>query len=277
MSEHLSSITLTALADGELAGEELARANTHLSSCSICTRRALSESLLNRATERAGQKYPVPEGFQDRVIGALSASRIHNIQQEPAAESREATLEHNRASRSTDGSGLSRYGIARYSWLGAIAVVVLLCISAFVARDVSLRGAAQTALASEAVDEHIAAMAAGSPEVISSDRHTVKPWFQGKLPFSFNLPQALPPDITLDGANLVQVAGQPAAQLLFSIGKHHASMFVWQRSGMEPHDAERNGFHVEGFHTRELDAVAVSDADPARLHDLVQAMDSAQK
>jgi anti-sigma factor RsiW len=271
MSDHLSSITVTALADGELMGEDLARVNAHLAQCDVCTRRALGESLLHRATARAGQKYALPPGFQERVIGSLSASHIH--QSEQAAETRAPLLKDNRAAHSASGSG-SRYAFASYRWLGAIAATALVCVSVFVMRN---GNAAQTALVNEAVDEHIAAMAAGAPEVISTDRHTVKPWFQGKLPFSFNLPQALPPDTTLDGANLVQVEGRPAAQLLFSIGKHHASVFVWQRSGTAPRDAERNGFHVEGFRSRELDAIAVSDADPVRLRDLVQAMATAQQ
>ena len=87
----------------------------------------------------------------------------------------------------------------------------------------------------EVCDEHIAALAAGAaPEVVSSDRHTVKPWFQGRLPFSFNLPQVLPADTALDGANLTYVRGAPAAQLLFSIGKHRVSMFVRQRGKLSP-------------------------------------------
>jgi anti-sigma factor RsiW len=158
-----------------------------------------------------------------------------------------------------------------------VAATVLVCLSAFVARDASLRGAQQAALVNEAVDEHIAAMAAGGPEVVSSDRHTVKPWFQGKLPFNFNLPQDLPAEMTLDGANLVQVEGQPAAQLLFSIGKHRASVFVSRKMGPAADNAERNGFHIEGWRTRELDMVAVSDADPARLRELVRAMEAAQE
>jgi len=158
-----------------------------------------------------------------------------------------------------------------------VAAAVVVCVGEFVVRDASLRGAEQAALVNEAVDEHIAAMAAGGPEVVSSDRHTVKPWFQGKLPFSFNLPERLPADMTLDGANLVQVEGQPAAQLLFSVGKHKASVFVRQRSGRAAGDAERNGFHVLELRTRELDMVAVSDADGARLRELVTAMERAQE
>jgi anti-sigma factor RsiW len=67
--------------------------------------------------------------------------------------------------------------------------------------------------------------------VLSSDRHTVKPWFQGKLPFSFNLPEGLPSDTTLDGANLTYLHNRPVAQLLYSIGRHRVSVFVQQSTG----------------------------------------------
>ena len=123
------------------------------------------------------------------------------------------------------------------------------------------------------LDQHIATLAANSPpQVISSDRHTVKPWFQGKLPFSFNLPENLAADTKLEGADLTYVHGQPAAQLLYSIGKHRVSVFVMQRSDMkEVFGAPRDhaGFHVAGFSTHDLDSIAVSDVDPGRLAGLM--------
>ena len=280
MSEHLSDAMLSALADGELAGEEMGRVEAHLAECPNCTRRALSESLLKRSVARAGQRYAMPEGLRERVMGATAESRVATPTSQnqdvghPAGTKEDKYRGPSPASRDQD-DGAGR-NVTRL-WIAAVAAEVLVCVSAFVVRDASLRGAQQAALVNEAVDEHIAAMAAGGPEVVSSDRHTVKPWFQGKLPFSFNLPEHLPADMMLDGANLVQVEGQPAAQLLFSIGKHKASVFVRQRSGRTASDAERNGFHVDELRARELDLVAVSDADAARLRELVTAMEQAQE
>jgi len=114
--------------------------------------------------------------------------------------------------------------------------------------------------------------------VVSTDRHTVKPWFQGKIPFSFNLPQSLPSDTTLDGANLAYLGNQPVAQLLFSIGKHRVSVFLRQRSGAAEKEfaTDRAGFHVMGFSTDSLEVRAVSDVEPARLAELVNEIKSAQ-
>jgi anti-sigma factor RsiW len=135
-------------------------------------------------------------------------------------------------------------------------------------------------LVTEVCDQHIATLAADSPpEVISSDRHTVKPWFQGKIPFSFNLPQDLPADTTLDGANLTYLRSQPTAQLLYSIGKHHVSVFVQQRDSATAESnlsADHSGFHVTGFRTNDLEVVAISDVDPARLSDLVSRIEQVQ-
>jgi anti-sigma factor RsiW len=132
----------------------------------------------------------------------------------------------------------------------------------------------------EVFDQHMATLAGSlPPQVVSTDRHTVKPWFQGKLPFSFNLPESLPRDTTLEGANLSYLHNQPVAQLLYSIGKHRVSVFLQERSGAASADeaqTEHSGFHVMDFSTGDLEGVAVSDVDPARLAELVSAVRQAQ-
>jgi len=138
----------------------------------------------------------------------------------------------------------------------------------------------EAALVTEASDQHIAVLAANqAPQVVSSDRHTVKPWFQGKLPFSFNLPERLPEDTTLDGADLTYLHGQPVAQLLYSIGKHRVSVFVRERaetSTTKENTREHSGFQIITRSAGELEMVAVSDVAPDRLRNLVDAIGQAQ-
>jgi anti-sigma factor RsiW len=105
----------------------------------------------------------------------------------------------------------------------------------------------------------------------------VKPWFQGKLPFSFNLPTALASDTTLDGANLVYLRHRPVAQLMYSIGKHRVSVFVGEKDGDAKVGAvEQSGFHVMTESAGVLEIVAVSDVDASRLQELVGAIGAAQ-
>lgn len=266
MTDHLSHDLLNALADGEFAQDQLTLANEHLASCPSCTSNALQLSLLKSATAKAGQRYVPPPHLQARLASQISAAR--NV---PSAGIRTAS------------SSRSLWGFGSLGWAAAAVILVAsvsLTLVQRAAHKAEMASAEQAALVSEAFDQHVATLAGNAPpQVISTDRHTVKPWFQGKIPFSFNLPQSLPSDTTLDGANLAYLGNQPVAQLLFSIGKHHVSVFLRQKSGTEVTNefvADRAGFNVMGFSTDSLEVRAVSDVEPARLAELVSAIKYAQ-
>jgi anti-sigma factor RsiW len=253
MTDHLSQITINALADGELSADQLAIANDHLAVCPACTSTALVQTLLKTNVAKTAQRYAVPPGLEQRLKLLASREASHNAQR----------------SRPVRRSALA-------GW--AVAALLLLVFSGTIGllhrgRQAEVASAAQSAQITEVCDLHIATLAASQdPQVISSDRHTVKPWFQGKLPFSFNLPENLPSDTKLDGANLSYLHNQPVAQLLYHIGRHRVSVFVTQRRGGEAageFQSERSGFRVVNAGVGDLDLVAVSDVDPARLVELV--------
>jgi anti-sigma factor RsiW len=84
------------------------------------------------------------------------------------------------------------------------------------------------------VDMHVAALASPNPvDVVSSDRHTVKPWFQGKIPFSFNLPELQGADFTLVGGRVSYLAQSPGAHLIYRLRQHEISVFIFQDRGEE--------------------------------------------
>jgi anti-sigma factor RsiW len=267
MSAHLSPGVLNSLADDELSAEQLAAAQQHLNTCPACTSRALAQTLLKQGIAKSGRRYAPPHDLAERLkrFAALEA------QQTDASSPRAGSKPESQSTR----------GIAFTGW--AVAAVLLL-VSLFLAqRGIQNSGAASAesaALVTEVCDLHVSALAATAPpQVVSTDRHTVKPWFQGKIPFSFNLPQDLPDDTKLEGANLTYLRNQPVAQLLYSIGPHRVSVFVRQKSGAAaPRQlrVEHSGFHISGFITDDLEVVAVSDVDPARLSDLVGIIEQAQ-
>jgi anti-sigma factor RsiW len=256
-SGHLSSGVLNSFADGELSAEQVAGVNEHLAGCSTCTASALAQMMLKSATARAGQRYLMPAELRERLLQRSSVE---------LSRSRAAEVSERR----------------RFALLGWVAAVALLVVSVggwWVQRRAVAR-VETAALVTEVCDQHIATLAASlPPQVLSSDRHTVKPWFQGKIPFSFNLPEGLPGDTVLDGANLTYLHNHPVAQLLYSIGRHRVSVFIRERvgsgSGREL-AVERAGFHVVGFSTGELEVMAVSDVDSGRLAGLVGLMEKAQ-
>ena len=267
MTDHLSLSILNALADGELSADQLARANEHLAECPACTSNALFQSLLKTATSKAGGRYTPPPHFQQRLASLISPANLQT-----------AKAEFRTAHASAPWASWRSLG-----WVAAAAILILSLSGLLVQRATQrarIVSAERAALVTEVFDQHVATLAASlPPQVLSSDRHTVKPWFQGKIPFSFNLPQNLPGDTTLDGANLNYLSNQPVAQLLYSIGRHRVSVFVREKTAStEPIElqAEHSGFHVMGFNTDDLEIIAISDVDKARLADLVSAIRLAQ-
>jgi anti-sigma factor RsiW len=262
LSDHLTSTVLNSLADGELSNDQLAIANRHLADCPQCTSTALTQSLLKSATARVGHRYAPPAHLQQRLA---------HLSKEESSRPKTAPTQ----SPAQPARGLSYLG-----WVAALAVLLISASLFFVQRNAQRNSPINSTLLTEVSDLHIATLAANAPpQVLSSDRHTVKPWFQGKIPFSFNLPTNLPADTTLDGANLTYLRNQPTAQLLFSIGKHRVSVFMQQTTAAPMPSrilADRSGFHVTEFQTGNLDVVAVSDVDPARLSNLTEIIEQAQ-
>ena len=133
---------------------------------------------------------------------------------------------------------------------------------------------------SEVADLHVAALASANPvDVASSDRHTVKPWFQGKIPFTFNLPDLQNTEFTLVGGRIAYLDQSPGAELIFQVRKHYISVFIFREqatpalrsgSGMRKHVS----FNYETWTDGGLRYIAISDTtgeDLGKLADLLKA------
>jgi anti-sigma factor RsiW len=254
LTEHPNPDTLSAFIDGELSAREQQDIQQHLVNCHSCALSVLSATQLKAATARAGHRFaPTPEAL------ARITAQLHPPTQRGA---RARLIQSTRP----------------MVWT-ALAAAIVLALSIIGWRQIR----STDSLAAELLDQHLAVLSSGAtPEVISSDRHTVKPWFQGRLPFSFNLPdtQMLPPDTILKGADLTYLNGQPAALLLFTIHKHQVSIFLTQRTdgsvliGLQRF---RAGFSIHTASVPGLRIIAVSDVSPADLDLLVAALILAQK
>ena len=248
-TQHLAPDQMNAFIDGELSSSESQGLQLHLADCPQCAFRVLSATQLKAVTARARQRFVAPPEALARLAETLRPQ-----------ERRETN---------------------RIYWYRSIAWTALAASLVFAAALIGWRQTRQTnALSAELLDQHLATLSSGaSPEVISTDRHTVKPWFQGKLPFSFNLPDVLPADTTLKGGDLTYLDGQPAALLLFTIHKHEVSVFFTQRSGTlvtTTPSPIRSGFAIRYATTHDLRIVALSDVNPADLDLLVSALEEAQ-
>jgi anti-sigma factor RsiW len=123
------------------------------------------------------------------------------------------------------------------------------------------------------VDDHLRALQPGHLlDVVSTDQHTVKPWFDGKLDFSPPVKDLGSEGFPLLGGRLDYLRGRAVAVLVYSHGKHIVELFVWPASGSaaEPARADRRGYHLMHWTADGMSLSAVSDAQPAALAEFVR-------
>jgi anti-sigma factor RsiW len=133
-------------------------------------------------------------------------------------------------------------------------------------------------LVAELVDQHVIALSSPNPvDVISEDRHTVKPWFQGKLPFSFNLPELAGSNFKLLGGKVAYLQQTPGAELLYQSGPHKISVFIVQDSEKAKAPSGNAPFAVKSWHENGLRFYLVTDANEAEAGPLVSMLQDANR
>jgi anti-sigma factor RsiW len=175
----------------------------------------------------------------------------------------------------------------QHSWWRTRFVLALATAAVFlvVASVLWVRHSRGTDSLSEVADLHVEALASANPvDVVSTDRHTVKPWFQNKIPFSFNIPELAGTEFSLLGGRLVYLRQQPAAQLIFTMRKHQISLLIFRRTGEIAHallagdEVEKhNSFSVETAEAQDLLLVVIGDVDSNKIRKLTQMVKSANE
>jgi anti-sigma factor RsiW len=166
---------------------------------------------------------------------------------------------------------LRRENVAPGSWRWLAVAASLLLIASVTGNIALLRSRVdhREIMATDVLSAHIRSLAGTHLlDVPSSDQHTVKPWFNGKLDFS---PVVKDVDgIPLLGGRLEYLDGHPAAALIYGRRKHIVNLFIWPSStsgaaGMEV----RNGYNMEYWPGNGMTFWAVSDLNEAELRQFV--------
>jgi anti-sigma factor RsiW len=131
-------------------------------------------------------------------------------------------------------------------------------------------------VAQEVVSSHVRAlMGEHLYDVRSTDQHTVKPWFLGKLDFSPPVADLTQAGFPLTGGRLDYVAGHPVAALVYTRGQHTINLFVWPEGSdtiRSPDARAIRGFHVRHWTRSGMAYWAVSDVNDADLDQFVHAL-----
>ncbi len=226
---------LNLFADGELSSEDDSSCSGHLRGCSECNAHAMSMLLQKRATRAAGRRYQPSVEFRRKVMDQIAA------QSSPAPWR---------------------------AWMpqlaGAAALILITFIGITMWPGMVHSDAQNNSSLRALADLHSTVLAAANPvEVVSSDRHTVKPWFQGKLPFSFDLPEPNGGPYTLLGGRMAFFAQQPSAHLIYAYKQHRLSVFIFaERDALQPWNETNDlaGIHTETWKQNGLRYVVVGDA-----------------
>ena len=227
--------------DDELSPEEGRAVESHLKTCESCSTEMQGQQRLKREARIAGRRYAPSLEFRRRIEAQIVPPRKSKWFSE---------------------------------WLPRLALATSVLVVAATGWYQMRHRQADPMLA-ELVDMHVATLASASPvDVVSTDRHTVKPWFQGRVPFTFNIPELKDSAFTLLGGRLSYLQQQPAAQLLFEIRKHKISVFIQQElpndTNNPPAGESYSAFTICRWKSAGLKYFLVTDASPQDADALVR-------
>ncbi len=222
--------------DDELDAATQKDFSTHLSACSECSAAVSRQMELKKAVRMAGHSFAAPPELHAAVYRAI----------------------HPRRSVSP-----------LWKWaLGPLCLLLLGSIGYLL-----IPKKQEDPMLAALVDTHITALASDHPvDVISDSRHVVKPWFQGKLAFTFNLPElAADSPFKLIGGKVVYAGKTPGAELLYAAGPHKISVFIFQQRGAEGKavTAHDRSFNINRWMQGGLEYYVVTDASPDEAGKLV--------
>jgi anti-sigma factor RsiW len=230
---------IDAFVDSELSAGQGSAFEEHLRICPACSLETLWRQRLKVETRLAGQRFSANGEFASCVRSRISRRRSAII------------------------------------WLPALASAAAVLLVALVVGITWRQNVVQRHLVAQLVDQHVATMASSNPvDVLSTDSHTVKPWFSGRVPFSVDIPNLVGTQFELLGGRVAYLQQVPAAQLIFTMRNHRISVFM-VRDGPEtaalPSDTlpvRRTGFATETWVEEGIRYFVISDVNAADVRHL---------
>jgi anti-sigma factor RsiW len=232
--------------DGELDLVRSLEIEAHLKDCQACAQAYNELRSLHSAVSNTALRFEPPAALRNRVRSALR-------------EESEVTTRSSHPS---------------WRWLipavsSAVLVIVALSLIALLSRP-----STSDLVAQEIVSSHVRSlMEKHLTDVPSSDQHTVKPWFDGRLDFSPPVKDLVAAGFSLVGGRLDYVGNRPVAALVYQHRQHYINVFVWPSTGASDASGRvlvRQGYNLINWSSSGMNYWAISDLNLAELQQFVQ-------
>jgi anti-sigma factor RsiW len=231
--------------DNELDALGAAEFERHLQQCSECVAEIDSLNALRSAISGSQLYAKMPAAFSKQVLADLNAKTKKPILIAPAR-------------RTTQ-------------WLALAAAIVLLAYTGWRGLPFHQPDNLEAVLTNKVVDAHLRSLQPGHlTDVISTDQHTVKPWFDGKLDFAPPVRDFSEQGYPLQGGRLDVVDHRAVAALVYGRRKHLVNVFVWPTAEKDapPRAGSLQGYNWVEWRKQGMEFCAVSDAAPTDLEQL---------
>jgi len=230
-------------ADGELEAAAVLELEKHLQSCSACASAWRNLQRLQKTLKQDALYFTAPDELRRRIKSELPF---------PAEA---VPLRH------------------AWNWLTAVMSGAAACLALLLAVTLT-RPSSEQPLAQEIVSSHIRSLMANHVmDVVSTDQHTVKPWFNGKLDFSPPVKNLAAQEFPLIGGRLDYIGGRGVAALIFQRHKHVINLFIWPAREKDSQPASLTpiqGYNIIHWCDAGTTFWAVSDLNEKELMEFVQ-------
>jgi len=240
--------------DGELDALRAAEFELHSHSCEACTAQIERASELRSVVRESAPYFAAPAALKIRVREALRAEAgVHEKTPALTAVS------------------------AWWRWTAAASSLAAVLLLAVIVSPMLRSRSADQQLAGEVLSSHVRSlMASHLTDVTSTDRHTVKPWFDGKIDFAPNVPNFAEEGFPLIGGRLDYIDHRTVAALVYQRRLHYINVFIWPATSSASSATKlesREGYNILHWRYAGMEYWAITDAaaeDLQRLAQLIQ-------
>ena len=242
--------------DGELDLSRSLEFEQHMHECEICTRSYSNQRRLRSSLKGESLYYRAPDTLKKRIQSSL------------------------RKEAKSEGS------VRAFDWrwltaAASLALILLIGVFAWRVLPRSARLSGDELLTQEIVSDHLRSlqMPGHLTDVLSSDQHTVKPWFDGKVDFAPPVKDFANQDFPLYGGRLEYLNNRTVATLIYRRRLHYINLYIWpseQAGATGEVTTQRQGYNVIHWTSAGMNYWAISDLNNVELHDFARLVQQEQ-